>query len=68
VLPGALAAVASARGATLLAGAASGVYWSQEDLLALAPDPDRSVRPGDASGAFEAAYARYRELYPSLYG
>ena len=68
VLPDALAAVASARGATLLAGTASGVYRSQEDLLALAPDPDRSVRPGDASGAFEAAYARYRELYPGLYG
>jgi xylulokinase len=68
VLPGALAAVASARGAALLAGVASGVYRSQEDLLALAPDPDRSVRPGDARGAYEAAYARYRELYPGLYG
>jgi xylulokinase len=67
VLPGAVGAVASARGAALLAGTASGVYRSQEDVLALAPDPDRSVQPGDASD-YEAAYARYRELYPGLYG
>src|SRR5215217_7652891 len=67
VLPGMLAAVASARGAALLAGAASGVYRSPEDTLALAPNPDRTVRPGEASGAYEEAYARYRELYPRLY-
>ena len=67
VLPGAVGAVASARGAAFLAGTASGVYRSQEDVLALAPDPDRSVQPGDASD-YEAAYARYRELYPGLYG
>ena len=67
VLPGMLAAVASARGAALLAGAASGVYRSPEDTLALAPDPDRTVRPGEASGAYEEAYARYRGLYPRLY-
>jgi xylulokinase len=67
VLPGALAAVASARGAALLAGVASGVYRSPEDLLALAPDPDRSVLPGDAAPDYEAAYARYQELYPALY-
>jgi xylulokinase len=66
VLPGGVAAVASARGAALLAGAASGVYRSWEDILA--PDPDLSVLPGGASGAYDLAYARYRELYPSLYG
>jgi len=67
VLPGAIAAVASARGAGLLAGVASSVYRSQEDLLALAPDPDRYIRPGDASGAYEAAYSRYQNLYSGLY-
>jgi hypothetical protein len=25
------------------------------------------VWPGEASGAYEAAYASYRELYPRLY-
>jgi xylulokinase len=68
VLPGGVAAVASARGAALLAGSASGVYKSWEDVLALAPEPDLSVLPGGASGAYDVAYARYRELYPSLYG
>jgi xylulokinase len=66
VLPGGVAAVASARGAALLAGAAAGVYRSWEDILA--PDPDLSVLPGGARGAYDLAYARYRELYPSLYG
>ncbi|HLL98910.1 MAG TPA: xylulokinase [Rubrobacteraceae bacterium] len=67
VLPGGVAAVASARGASLLAGASSGEYRSWEDVLALAPDPDLSVLPG-ASEAYDIAYARYQELYPSLYG
>jgi len=66
LLPGAIAAVASARGAALLAGVASGVYRTAEDTLALAPDPDRVIQPGDA--AYEAAFARYREIYPRLYG
>ncbi len=66
VLPRTLAAVAAARGAALLAGIASEVYRSQEDVLGLAPEPDRSVRPGDAA-EHEAAYVRYRELYPGLY-
>jgi xylulokinase len=67
LLPGGVAAVASARGAALLAGSASGVYQSPEDILALAPEPDRTIQPGDESGAYEAAYTRYRELYPRLY-
>jgi xylulokinase len=61
-LPDAVARVASARGAALLAGVASGAYRTVGD--ALAPVPDRVIRPGDA--AYEAAYARYRELYPRL--
>ena len=67
VLPGALATVASARGAALLAGSASGVYGSPEDFLTLTPDPDHSVLPGKAAHDYEAPYARYRELYPALY-
>jgi xylulokinase len=66
LLPGAMAAVASARGAALLAGVASGDYRTPQDILA--PDPDRSIWPGDAGPDYEAAYARYRELYPRLYG
>lgn len=68
VLPGGVASVASARGAALLAGAASGVYPSWQDVLALAPEPDHSVRPGSAGGAYDTVYTRYQELYPSLYG
>jgi xylulokinase len=68
LLPDAVASVASARGAALLAGVASGVYRTAGDTLALAPEPDRVIQPGDASAAYEAAYARYRELYPRLRG
>jgi xylulokinase len=67
-LPDAVASVASARGAALLAGVASGVYRTAGDTLALAPEPDRVIRPGDASAAYEAPYSRYRELYPRLHG
>jgi xylulokinase len=67
VLPGDLSSVASARGAAILAGAASGVYRTTGDIVALAPDPNESVLPGDERGAYEAPYARYRELYPALY-
>jgi len=42
VPPGTVAAVAPARGAALLDRIASEVYRSQEDVLDLAPDPDRS--------------------------
>jgi xylulokinase len=56
LLPDAVARVASARGAALLAGAASG--GAVGDIIA--PDPDRVIRPGGT--AYEAAYARYREL------
>jgi xylulokinase len=68
LLPDAVASVASARGATLLAGVASGVYRTAGDTLAPASDPDLVIRPGAASAAYEPAYARYRELYPRLHG
>jgi xylulokinase len=63
-LPDAVARVASARGAALLAGVASGVYRTAEDILA--PEPNQVIQPAEA--VYEAAYARYRELYPRLYG
>ena len=62
-LPNAVASVASARGAALLAGLASGFYRRAEDVPT--PDPERVITPG--GGAYEAAYARYRELYPRLH-
>ena len=65
-LPERVAAAASARGAALLAGVACGVYQRAEGILA--PDPEKTIRPGDAGATYEAAYARYRELYPRLYG
>jgi xylulokinase len=63
-LPHAIASVASARGAALLAGVAAGVYPAAGEIFA--PDPDRVIRPDSA--VYEAAYARYRELYPRLRG
>ncbi len=63
-----ISSVASARGAALLAGLASGVYSAAEDTLPLTPEPERSVRPGEAGEDYRAAYERYKELYPRLYG
>ncbi len=68
LLPETVAANASARGAALLAGVASGVYASVEDTLALAPEPQRTIYPGVEAPAYEATYARYREIYPRLRG
>lgn len=62
-----VASVASARGAALLAGLASGVYTSVEETLILAPEARRTVLPQNPA-RYEAAYARYRELYPRLSG
>jgi xylulokinase len=66
LLPDEISAVASARGAAFLAGLASGVYSSAEDTLSLTPDPERSMLPGDTD--YEAAYERYKYLYPKLHG
>ena len=65
LLPDGISVVASARGAAFLAGLASGVYLSPEDTLPLTPEPERSISPGDTD--YEAAYERYKELYPMLY-
>ena len=66
LLPDGISAVASARGAAFLAGLASGVYREAGDTLPLTPEPERSIEPGEAD--YEAAYTRYMELYPRLYG
>ena len=68
LLPEGVAPVASARGAALLAGLASGVYRTPGDTLDLAPETGRAVSPGDQGPLYEAAYGRYLELYPRLGG
>ncbi len=56
---------ASAKGAALLAGIATGVYPDFAATLALAPKPAWVAEPGVSTG-LEAAYARYRSLYAHL--
>jgi xylulokinase len=68
LLPEGVAPVASARGAALLAGLASGVYRTPEATLSLAPETGRAVSPGEQAPFYEAAYGRYLELYPRLGG
>jgi len=59
-----VASSASARGAALLAGLARGVYGSVEETILIVPEVRETVLPRDER--YEAAYARYRELYPRL--
>lgn len=66
LLPDDVAGTASARGAALLAGVAGGAYESVEKTLSLAPTPEESVEPGESGADYEAAYERYRQLYPRL--
>ena len=67
-LPDEVAGNASARGAGLLAGLAADVYATVEETLALAPEPGQGIPPGNDAVAYDAPYARYKELYPRLYG
>jgi xylulokinase len=53
---------ASARGAALLAGVASGVFSSCEDTLRFAPTPTLVAEP---NGNLEEAYKRFKALYSS---
>ena len=64
LLPACVAPAASARGAALLAGLAQGTYGSVEETVLIAPKIRETVLPQD--DRYEAAYARYRELYPRL--
>ncbi len=64
LLPACAASAASARGAALLAGLAQGTYGSVEETVLIAPKIREAVLPQD--DRYEAAYARYRELYPRL--
>src|SRR5215207_517321 len=64
LLPEEISSVASARGAALLAGLASGVYAAAGDTLRLTPEPEETVTPGETVEDYGAAYERYRELYP----
>ena len=68
LLPEEISSVASARGAALLAGLASGVYAAAGDTLRLTPEPEETVTPGETVEDYGAAYERYRELYPRLRG
>jgi xylulokinase len=54
---------ASARGAALLAGVASGVFSSCEDTLRFAPTPQLVAEP---QGNLEEAYEGFQTLYPRL--
>ena len=65
LLPASLAPAASARGAALLAGLAQGTYDSVEETILIAPKIQEIVLPQD-DDRYEAAYARYRKLYPRL--
>ncbi len=67
LLPEGVSPVASARGAALLAGLACGAYRDAEDTLGLAPEPGRTVHPGETALDYEEPYVRYKQLYPRLH-
>jgi xylulokinase len=64
LLPASVAPAVSARGAALLAGLAQGTYDSVEETIFIAPKIRETILP--QYGRYEAAYARYRKLYPRL--
>lgn len=63
-LPDQVGRVASARGAAVLAGLASGVYRSAEDAPRMQYSGD-VIEPGSVD--YEEPYSRYKELYPRLH-
>jgi sugar (pentulose or hexulose) kinase len=67
LLPEGVSSVASARGAALLAGLASGAYSNAGETLGRAPEPGGAVHPGETAREYEESYARYERLYPRLY-
>jgi xylulokinase len=60
------APAASARGAALLAGLATGVYRDAQATLNLLPPPRLVAEPGPANEGLEEAWLRYRGYYPKL--
>lgn len=58
---------ASARGAALLAGVASGAFNDVRDTLRVAPQVESTVEPA-SRGAYEEAYQGFRSLYEKLRG
>ena len=61
-------ASASARGAALLGGIASGAFSSAQGTLSLAPKPVPVVEPNENQVAVQDAYARFCDLYPRVKG
>lgn len=59
---------ASARGAALLAGIASGIYANANATLIMAPTIERTAIPNLDTAPYEDAYRRYQSLYPRLHG
>jgi xylulokinase len=59
---------ASARGAALLGGIASGAFRDAQDTLRLAPKPVLVAEPGANTDALHEAYERFRALYPRVRG
>ena len=58
---------ASARGAALLAGVATGVFRDAQATLAFAPTPVLVAEPV-SNDAYHDTYARFRDLYPRVKG
>jgi xylulokinase len=55
-----------ASGAAILAAVAAGWYGSVEAACAAMVEVGESTAPGAEAGAYEGAYAVYRDLYPAL--
>ncbi len=59
---------ASARGAALLGGIASGAFRDAQDTLRLAPEPALVAEPSVNNDALLEAYERFKSLYPRIRG
>lgn len=56
----------AAYGAALLAGVGAGVWRDVPTASRASLKRGDATRPGDAAGAYDVLYERYRELYPAL--
>lgn len=59
-------AEAGAFGAALLAAVGAGEFSSVDEACSATLQTGNRVEPGAAAGSYDAAYARYRDLYPAL--